>query len=242
MKVLILGDVHGFWTEMNVTIAHAIGTHPDITHIVQVGDFGYGWTSIPGFKPFKASRGYFSDEELAIYEAAEKLWLDGNHENHDKLDNDGGAWQPDWKHMPRGSVLEVDGYRMLFFGGGSSVDRSDRISHVSWWPQENITYGQVQACLESVDGPIDALFSHDHAECVPYSDSRYKSEDPPSKGNREMLQVLVDHFQPDYHFFGHHHAPDRGNVKGMEWVCCPIIEMPKAYTIWTGTSVFTYGW
>jgi predicted phosphodiesterase len=239
MKFLILGDVHGCWADLNVTIAAAIKDHPDITHIVQVGDFGYGFTSIPNYKPFKASKGYLDSEQMEIYNAAEKLWLDGNHENFDKLEAEGDAWQPKWKYMPRGSILEVNGYRAMFFGGASSIDKDYRTPHVSWWPQEDITYGQVQKTLEKVDGPIDALFSHEHAECVPYADNRYKKRDPKSQANRRMLQQLVEKFQPNFHFFGHHHKPDRGIVGQMEWVCCPIIEMPKAYTIWTGTAIHT---
>lgn len=241
MKMLLLGDVHGFWTELNVTIAAAIRQHPDITHIVQVGDWGYGpWPF--DHKPFKASRGFLSDEEMDIYNRAEKWWIDGNHENFDKLDEDSGAWQPGWNHMPRGTVKEIDGYRILFFGGGYSVDKANRTPHVSWWPQEHITYGQIHNTLESVDGPIDALITHEHAACVPYSDDKYKRNCQVSKGHRNMLQQLVDRYSPDFHFFGHHHAPDRGEVNGMEWVCCPIIEIPKAYTIWTGVTVHTYGW
>ena len=235
MKFLILGDVHGHWTEMNVTIAKAVRAHPDITHIVQVGDFGYGW----GDAYFKASKGFFSDEEMAIYDNAEKLWVDGNHENYTKLDVDKGAWQPNWKHMPRGSVLEVDQYRVMFFGGAASIDKAWRTEGVSWWAQEAITYGQVQKTLNEVEGPIDALFTHEHAERVPYSDNRYKHDHAESKSNRQMLQALVDKFQPSFHFFGHHHYADRGMIGEMEWACCPIIES-HAYTIWTGESIITH--
>jgi len=230
MKFLILGDVHAYWEDMNVTIAKAIREHPDITHIVQVGDFGYGpWT---GSKPFKASKGFFSDEEMEVYNNAEKLWLDGNHEDHDLLEQDCGAWQPGWKYMPRGSVLEVDGYRVMFFGGASSIDKPHRIPHVSWWPQESITQAQVLEALND-DGPIDAIFSHEHPAAVPYSDERYNNE-LFGRSDKEGLDALRQHFRPDFWFFGHHHAPDAGIVEGMQWFCCPIIEM-HAYTIWTGT-------
>ncbi|MCV0439866.1 MAG: metallophosphoesterase [Hydrogenophaga sp.] len=237
MKFLILGDTHAFWHETNVTIAKAIRQHPDITHIVQVGDFGYGdWT---GGKPFKPSKGFFSDEELAIYNAAEKMWIDGNHEGFDQLEADGGAWQPGWTHMPRGSVLEVDGIRMMFFGGASSIDKHMRTEGKSWWHQEDITMRQIQETLDTVEGPIDALFTHEHAGCIPYSDDRYKHDHLPSKGNRQLLDVLVDRYQPDYCFFGHHHHADQGTVGTMEWYCCPIIET-YWYTIWTGYSVQTH--
>jgi hypothetical protein len=237
MKCLILGDVHGYWEDMNVTISKAIRNHPDITHIIQVGDFGYGWTAYGG-KPFKASRAFFSDEEMAIYRQATKLWLDGNHENFDMLDTDGGAWQPEWTHMPRGSLLDIDGYRAMFFGGATSIDKPRRIEGVSWWSQESITYAQVSKTLESVDGPIDAIFSHEHPASVPYSDERYGAE-AFGIGDKKLLEALRERFTPEWWFFGHHHNPDCGEVQGTKWFCCPIIES-RWYTIWTGTSVFTY--
>jgi hypothetical protein len=166
-----------------------------------------------------------------------KVCLTGN--CFDLLEQDGGAWQPSWKHMPRGSVLEVDGYRVMFFGGASSIDKAWRVEGSSWWRQEDITYAQVRKALDTVEGPIDALFTHEHAARIPYSDDRYKHNHSESKGNRQMLDVLVDHFKPSYSFFGHHHHADNGKVGQMEWYCCPIIET-YWYTIWTGTSVQTY--
>lgn len=231
MKFLILGDVHGEWTDLNITIARAIREHPDITHIVQVGDFGYGWS---GIKPFKASRSFFIDEEMAIYNAATKLWLDGNHENFDRLDNDNGAWQPGWQHMRRGTVLEIEGKRIMFFGGASSIDKADRVPHISWWPQESITYGEVRRAMED-DGPIDAIFSHEHPTSVPYSDDRHKG-DIFGKGDKDMLEALKQHYKPEFWFFGHHHAGDSGTVNGTQWVCCPIIEA-RTYTIWDGYTI-----
>lgn len=236
MKFLILGDVHGYWTDMNVTIARAIKKHPDITHIVQVGDFGYGnWGG--GEKPFKPSRSFMSDEEMEVYERAEKLWLDGNHENFDQLEADGGSWQPGWKHMPRGSVLEVDGYRMMFFGGATSADQQRRIEGQSWWRQEAITYAQVMETFAKVDGKLDAIFSHEHPASIPYSEERYNSH-VIGKGDKNALQALKDEYLPDFWFFGHHHVPDQGEVDGTSWFCCPIIES-RWYTVWTGTTVYT---
>ena len=233
MKFLILGDTHGNWPLLNQTIAKAINNHPDITHIVQVGDFGYGWSYL---KPFKASKGFFSDEELEIYNNAHKMWLDGNHENFDKLDADGGAWQPNWEYMSRGSVLEVDGYRMLFFGGAFSTDKAQRTQGVSWWPQESITYGQINKTLEEVEGPLDAIFSHEHPTAVPYSDCRYNNKIL-GKGDKDLLEQLRLKYYPDFWIFGHHHVPDNGVAYGTEWYCAPIIDTCD-YMIWTGNSMW----
>lgn len=233
MKVLILGDVHGCWSHMNTVIADAIKQHPDITHIVQVGDFGYGW---PGIKPFKASKGFLTDEEMAVYDAAVKLWIDGNHENHDRLDADHGAWQPDWSHMKRGSVLTVDGYCLLFHGGATSADKQRRIEGVSWWRQESISYGKTRELLSELEGPIHAVFSHEHPAAIPYSDERYGPDDLIGMADKRALDAIRLHVRPEFWFFGHHHKGDQGTVEGMEWVCCPIIEA-RQWTIWTGETI-----
>jgi len=237
MKICILGDTHGEWSAANRVIGKAIGQHPDITHIVQVGDFGYAW---PGTKPLKLSRGFFTDEQLEKLESIPKLWLDGNHENYTKLVEDCGAWQPGWTWMPRGEILEVDGYRMMFFGGAMSHDRGPERLGIDWWPDERISYGQISAALEK-PGPIDAIFSHDHPACIPYSDKHHKG-DQTVVAERESLQALCDKFNPDFWFFGHHHRGDHGVVDEMQWTCCPIIDngAPPCYTIWTGTSVDRY--
>jgi len=238
MKFLILGDTHGDWTAMNITIAKAIRKHPDITHIVQVGDFGYGWR---GGKPFKASKALLTPELMKIYKKAEKFWLDGNHENFDKLEEDGGAWQPEWQYMPRGSVLEIpreDGsaVRAMFFGGASSIDKASRIQNISWWPQESITYAQMYNTLQAVSGPIDAIFSHEHPMSFPYSDVRYQGSIFGSS-DKNFLEVLKEKYRPKFWFFGHHHEEDTGLVDSTRWFCCPVIDYFK-YVIWTGDEVF----
>lgn len=235
MKTLILGDVHGEWHSMNVAIARAFRDHPDITHIIQVGDLGYGW---PGSKPFKLSRAFIEDDTIKyIQDNVSCMFLDGNHENHDLLDQDGGAWLPGWTYVPRGSVVELDNYRCLFMGGASSIDKDNRKPHVSWWPQESITYGQVQKALEN-DGPIHAVFSHEHFMSCPYSDSRYAGR-PFGQSDKRLLEEIKQHFKPNFWFYGHHHFGATGNVDGTEWYCCPVIDGYQ-YTIWNGYSVLTY--
>jgi len=237
MKALILGDTHGEWTALNVTIAKALNQHPDITHIIQVGDFGYAW---PGTKPFKFSRGFFTDEQIDKLEnEIVKLWLDGNHENYTKLIEDCGSWQPGWEWMPRGSVKEIDGYKLMFFGGASSWDKNQRIQGVTWWPDEEISYTQVMAALGH--DHIDAIFSHDHPTSFSYSDDRYDGN-LFGKGCRDSLQALHDQYKPAYWFFGHHHKGDHKLENGTLWTCCPIVDngKPVCYTIWTGEKVNRY--
>lgn len=234
MKCAILGDIHGYWIDTNLTIANALREHPDITHIIQVGDFGYGWSHI---KPMAFDRRYLEDSEIKRLEnEIELLYIDGNHENFDRLEQDQGAWQPFWRHVPRGRVLDIGGYRCLFQGGATSADKHQRTPHISWWPQENIEYGQIQRALNEIDQPIHAIFSHDHPASFPYSKDRYDNDIIGGK-DKMLLDKLFDYFKPEFWFFGHHHYKEHNRTKGTEWFCCPVIESQQ-YVIWTGTSAF----
>lgn len=247
MKILILGDVHCQWAALNRVIFKAFQKHPDITHMIQVGDLGYAW---PRSKPFEFDRRmcntmveHVPDEVFERVKNTPFYWLDGNHENFDQLDLDGGAWQPGITYMPRGSVLEIDGKRLMFFGGAYSVDKYNRTEHLSWWRQESITYTQVQKTLETVNGPIDALFTHEHATSIPYS-NKYKDEIIETHADRNALQVILHRYQPKFYFFGHHHDRGSGELNGMKWTCCPIID-DSGYTIWDGENIIeemAIGW
>ena len=233
MKMLIFGDVHGFWDDLNKTTARALRRHPDTDMMIQVGDLGYAW---PGSKPFKFSKSFF---EYGTPNHIPFHWLDGNHENHAKLLEDGGAYQPGMTYQPRGSVLELEGFRMLFMGGATSVDKDMRIEGKSWWREEAITYNQVQNTLETVEGPIHAIFSHDHPLAFPYSEKRYTTLC--GHGDRVLLEVLRQEYHPPFWFFGHHHDHQEGETHDTKWHCCPIIESHD-YVVWDGERSWLEKW
>ena len=66
---------------------------------------------------------------------------------------------PNLIFVPRGTVLELDGRRIAFLGGGDSViDRAYRRPDVDWWPEERVTMADV-ARLERA-GRVDLLVCH----------------------------------------------------------------------------------
>lgn len=228
MKILILGDVHGYWGDLNITIARALRQHPDIDRLIQVGDFGYAW---PGTKPFTFLKTFMDKQLRAKASSLPFHWLDGNHENHNQLDADGGAWQPGMIYQARGSICELGDKRAMFFGGASSIDASMRIPEVSWWRQECITYGQTLAALEK-DGPIDIMFSHEFPLAFPYGS--YKKEF--GRADKQALDALRQKFKPKFWVFGHHHEYQYGETEGTQWACAPCIEYRHAI-LWDGTSI-----
>jgi predicted phosphodiesterase len=66
---------------------------------------------------------------------------------------------PNLVFVPRGTVLELDGRRIAFLGGGDSViDRAERRDDVDWWPDEQVTMADV-ARFEGVRR-VDFLVCH----------------------------------------------------------------------------------
>lgn len=235
MKVLILGDCHGEWGELNIVMARALRKHHDITAFVQVGDFGYAW---PGSKPFKLLPTFWEDADMEHASALPFYWLDGNHENHDQLEKDQGAYQSNMIYKHRGSINTFhtgDGVaparRAMFFGGASSIDKEQRTEGASWWPQESIKYSQVMYALAQ-SGPLDMIFSHEHPTAFPYGS--YKGVF--GKGDKDALDAVRHHFKPRFWIFGHHHGHKTGIIDGTEWACAPIIDSRQAI-LWDGDSI-----
>jgi hypothetical protein len=233
MKVLILGDVHGRWDELNIVMAKAMRQIPDLTAFVQVGDFGYAW---PGGEPFKLLPKYWDNAPLEKARGLAFYWLDGNHENHDQLDLDQGAYQTNMIYKSRGSInhfyaADFTPRRAMFFGGTTSPDFCLRIQGASWWPQESIKYRQVAEALK-VDHPIDMMFSHDHPLAFPYK----KYDNNYGEADQAFLDVLREHFKPKLWVFGHHHDFKSGETCGTQWMCAPIIESRTAI-LWDGDTL-----
>ncbi len=222
----ILGDCHGDWTGLNTTIACALTKHPDITHIIQVGDFGYAW---PGTKPFKFNASFLSKEQIKyVKEKVSCHFIDGNHENFTQLLSDNGAWQPGWTWQPRGSSKKIGNVNVLFFGGATSIDQAQRVEGTSWWREESITYTQIMRCLEMQKGPFDLIISHEHPLVVPFFDHR--DDGSISLGDRLALKGLYDEYKPSVWLFGHHHTFKSGVTGDTLWACCPIVKKKGSYS------------
>jgi hypothetical protein len=225
MKILFLGDIHGEWDAANETIRKARFKYPDISHIIQVGDCGDGWAG-PDFRwPVEHA------DDLPIH------WCDGNHENFDLID--AAIFNNRLTYQPRGSIIEIDGFRIMFMGGATSIDKDYRTPYIDWWPQEDITYGQIAVALQQ-QGPIDLIVSHERPESIPIPPGmRYIDI---GKANCACLEALLQHFKPNWWAYGHYHRPNHGRITGTEYVCCPKIDVRNNnYVVFDGNK-FICSW
>ncbi len=149
--IYFLGDLHGTWASLEY---HQDKFDENDT-IIQVGDFGFYPELMPNLN-YQFPNGY----------PCKVLVIDGNHEHFDfLLENVDGdnLWEfhPNMFYVPRGTVMEIDGYLIGFLGGACSVDVSWRKPRGAWHWQETITELDLEKLVENVDGrQLDVLVTH----------------------------------------------------------------------------------
>jgi predicted phosphodiesterase len=104
-------------------------------YVVVLGDFGLVWNND---KDDMYWRKWLEEKPFTT------LFVDGNHENFDLLNN---FEEVPWKggkvqfinssiiHLMRGQVYEIEGKKFFTMGGASSLDKQYRVAGKSWWPQ-----------------------------------------------------------------------------------------------------------
>lgn len=204
MKIMVVGDIHGVFDRLNDLIGQE---RPDI--ILQVNDFGY-WPRL-------------EDQDLTIIDTSHTRihFCEGNNDDLDSLNTlvkqPGQPVEiaPNLIYMPRGSVLELeDGRRVLFMGGGQSVDRWRREEGWDWFPEEIISERDLMSLPEP---PIDIVISHTCPVEFPIEEARRKKiedEDP----SRQMLSAILHKYHPTLWYFGHWHTCGEGIYQDTTWV------------------------
>lgn len=204
------------WGRLNMLINDK---KPDI--ILQCGDYGW-WPHMhgrvehwpDGMPKHKWDQFGLKPKNTKVY------WCDGNHENHDDLDEKvkehGRVPIEIMKnvfYMPRASTLTLpDGRNVLFMGGADSVDKHVRTEGVSWWRQEIINQGDIYALP---DMKIDIVISHtipwsiinEPAFRAMFANSPFgRLEAEPST---LALETVWEKYQPSLWYAGHWHVSYR---------------------------------
>ena len=188
--------------------------------IMQVGDWGYTW-------PGELDRMRQLDRWLA--DAGIHMWfIDGNHDNFTDLKKRkafGADHVTDLTtnitYIPRGHIWEWAGATCMAMGGAFSIDQDARVEGVSWWPEELISYADLERAADNLDKleaagrTIDVFFSHDCPEGVGRLETHleltskqmgmdYKLDES-SRANRRALWLVVERAKPAKLFHGHYH-------------------------------------
>lgn len=150
--ILLLGDLHGEWGIINSILngpyrllEDRIGPEAAAENfvILQVGDFGFydrrllEWPDLP-FKTYA---------------------IDGNHEDFRLLRNKKSVTEmrKNLFYVPRGTILDLFGYRVGCCGGGFSIDKAWRKSEVSWFADEEVLEEHIAPLINV---PLDFIVTH----------------------------------------------------------------------------------
>lgn len=217
--ILLLGDIHGNFEYLK----HKINTYK-ITDcsIIQVGDFGIGFTSFENDKNILANlNDFLSNKNITLYA------IRGNHDNPDFFRGD--FIFSNLELVPDYTVLQLDGRNILCIGGAISIDRKPRIvedmsaarygsARRKYWHDEKIVYKE--DFIKTVRN-VDTLVTHTAMDfCLPnnkfgfgslveefaYDDKNLKTE---LTEERELMTKIWDELCENNkitnHFYGHFH-------------------------------------
>ena len=171
-------------------------------YVIVVGDMGVVWGDDD-----KEIQDFYNSKNFTT------LFVDGNHENFDKLNsyevinfNGGKAHKisDNIIHLMRGQIFEINGYKVFTMGGANSIDFMFRRKGVSWWPQElpsDDEYKEAFTNLEKHNYEVDLVLTHSAPQ------SLLKEINPKIQGNKlnETLEVIKNRLDYKLWFLGHYH-------------------------------------
>lgn len=201
--IAVAGDWHGDVPWMRAVVDAAAAAGAEL--ILHVGDLAVLW---PGRDKGKFDRRLQQRLELRDMQF---IFVDGNHDNHHELrllplDDEGLApLRPRIRYLPRGGRFKHAGLTIAGLGGAYSIDREWRTAGRDWWPEEDVTDGDVDRLIAS--GPADILLIHDAPSGVKVrSDLDLPREIlEASLATRARLRRAVDVLKPGNVFAGHWH-------------------------------------
>ena len=167
--IYLTGDVHGHISYHKlIKFNEANRTLTKSDYVIILGDFGLVW-SLRGSKYFRAEQKILRTLTNLRFTI---LFVDGNHENFDRLnkypeidmfDSKVGQITKSIFHLKRGNVYSIDNQKFLSIGGAESIDRNNRTEHIDWWRAESITHSdmlKVDESLGRVNYKVDYVLSH----------------------------------------------------------------------------------
>ncbi len=174
-------------------------------YLIVLGDFGLFWSK-------KAISNKENMERIQNLPYT-LLFVDGNHENFDWLEEFPAEEMFGGKvhrcgdnifHLMRGEIYTIQDKRFFVCGGAASYDREFRQKHVSWWPQENISLAEERNAIQNLDtnASVDFILTH----TCPTSITQEMFGVPPIYDvTGEFLNKVKERLPETPWYFGHWH-------------------------------------
>ncbi len=212
MRVFVTGDIHGTFDYDKIKKFRKLIKN-EVTlddYLIVCGDFGVLWLNDK--EDMYMLKRVYKDFPCTI------LWVDGNHENFEKLysypteDFCGGKVHRITDrilHLKRGEVFNLNNECKIFaFGGAKSSDRGyDSGDDYGWWKEELPTKAEMENGLRNLakhDNTVDYIVTHDcSGKILEEKFSIFREQD---KGFSDYLQKIAESTSFKHWYFGHHHS------------------------------------
>ena len=139
MRIRIFGDRHGDIEELLKPT--------DLKYSLVLGDFG-----VSGKQLQKLNKHLEETNHILFF-------VDGNHEQYNKMNHlktidmfggRVGVYAKNIFWLKRGEVYEINGKKILTFGGAYSIDRIYRTEKVDWFPEEEYSEEEYERLSENI--------------------------------------------------------------------------------------------
>ncbi len=225
-KTMVIADLHG---ELSSLLYYREKVFFDSCIIA--GDLGYGLN--------QELDKYFQRELKDI--PAKIFFIDGNHDNTEKLMKEGCSSLSALTWLKRGSLFTDGlGRQWLCVGGAECVDRDIRKKNGLYWSAtETLTAEQINNILPEIeDAEIYGVISHEAPVqfSVPGIDTmpqdvrekqfRTMGWNIPSGATRANLRRIFRQCKPRRWLFGHYHKNAKGIFEDCAWIALPPGDSP----------------
>ncbi len=236
-RIYITGDTHGDVRRLSTTSFFEQKELNKEDFVIILGDFGLVW-DYKGESSFEKYWLDWLDEKPFT-----TLFIDGNHENHDRLREmpvemwNGGKVhkvRPSVIHLMRGQVFSIDELKIFTMGGASSHDIGDgvlepgdprikkwwkdytklfRINKQSWWEGELPTKQEMAEGLTNLEKNSWRV-DYVMTHCTSSSTTAVIGDGHYGQDIlTDYLQEIKDKLKFKIWFFGHHHMDKQINTE-----------------------------
>jgi predicted phosphodiesterase len=231
-QLLCVGDTHGL-RDIHEYIDR-IATQQNFSTILHVGDLAALWPGNTTIYEWLSRRAQ-QPNPIPIYSCL------GNHDNWNR-------WERLWKQqgpvaeaypgsrvyaIQRNTLLQIEGYSILFFGGAESIDKEPsstwpgRVLNQSWWKQETPTKENFQTFFDMLEQhQPDIVVSHECPDLVsvrPYRTTEICSITglPYHYTSHQLKRIYeLSAHKPRIWFYGHHHYLHAKQYQKTTFCCC----------------------
>ena len=232
--IYITGDIHGDPRRFSTFEFPEQRKMTKDDYVVILGDFGLVW-DVEQSRTEKYWLKWLDDKPFTT------LFIDGNHENFDRLNNypvemwNGGKIHKisnSVYHLMRGQVFEIEGKKIFTFGGAKSHDISDgileigdprikrwnkdrtkmfRVNKLSWWKQELANQEEIDEALINLE-KADWKVDFVFTHCCPTSTAVLLGGFSDNDITTNFLEDVRAKLDFKKWYFGHYHMDRAVNV------------------------------